>query len=273
MGSLEFLYKTAPGRIILKPLISKPVSSFSGWLLDRKVSKVLIKSFVKNNNIDLRDYQTDNINCFNDFFCRRIKDGLRPFDTDPEALTAPCDGLLRVHKIADGTVLGVKQSKFTIKSLLRDDELAASFDNGYAFVYRLCVNHYHRYAYFDSGHKLEDRRIDGVYHTVRPIALEEYPVFVENTREYAVIDSEVFGRCVQMEVGAMLVGRIVNDHPFPGMVERGMEKGHFEYGGSTIIVLIPEGSAQVRADLIEASTTDKEIPVVMGEKVGSHLIP
>ena len=253
MGSLEFLYKTVPGRIILKPLISKPVSSFSGWLLDRKVSKVLIKSFVKNNNIDLRDYQTDNINCFNDFFCRRIKDGLRPFDKDPEALTAPCDGLLRVHKIADGTVLGVKQSKFTIKSLLRDDELAASFDNGYAFVYRLCVNHYHRYAFFESGHKLEDRRIDGVYHTVRPIALEGYPVFVENTREYAVIDSEVFGRCVQME--------------------RGIDKGHFEYGGSTIIVLIPEGSAQVRADLIEASTTDKEIPVVMGEKVGSHLIP
>lgn len=268
MGSLNFLYKTRPGRVLLRPLISKPVSVISGALLDSRFSKIFIKSFVKKNGIVTDDYILDGIGSFNDFFCRRIKDGLRPVDMSPDSLVAPCDGLLRVHRISSGTVLGVKQSRFTIKSLLRDGELASVYDDGYALVYRLCVNHYHRYMYFDSGHKLEDRRIEGVYHTVRPVALEEFPVFVENTREYSVIDSDVFGRCVQMEVGAMLVGRIVNEKPLPGVVERGAEKGHFEYGGSTIIVLIPGNKAVIRDDLIEAAKTDAEIPVVMGEKVG-----
>ena len=78
MTGLEFLYKTAAGRIILRPLVSKPFSSFSGRLMDTRASKVLIKSFVRNNGIHVEDYETDNINSFNDFFCRKIKAGLRP---------------------------------------------------------------------------------------------------------------------------------------------------------------------------------------------------
>ena len=119
-------------------------------------------------------------------------------------------------------------------------------------MYRLCVNHYHRYIYFDSGIKHKNRHIDGKYHTVRPIALGEYPVFTENCREYAVIDTENFGRCVQLEIGAMLVGRIVNEDIDKCSVKRGYEKGHIEYGGSTVIVLIPEGKAKIDQDSVSS---------------------
>lgn len=40
-----------------------------------------------------------------------------------------------------------------------------------------------------------------------------------------------------MEVGAMMVGRITNHEAVPGYVTRGEEKGYFEFGGSTIILL------------------------------------
>ena len=270
MGTLEFLYKTKPGRLLLCPLASRPLSELSGKLMDTKASKLLIKAFAKKNNIKTEDYILDDINSFNDFFCRRIKEGLRSFDTTPESLTSPADGLLKAVKIHKDTVITVKQSSFSIREMLRDRKLAESFEGGICLIFRLCVNHYHRYAYFDSGKRYRNRRIQGIYHTVRPVALEEMPVFTQNTREYTVIDTDNFGRAVQMEVGAMLVGRIVNENESSGKchVVRGEEKGHFEYGGSTIIVLLPKDSAVIRDDIVSASEKGEETPVIMGEKIG-----
>lgn len=262
---LRLLYETKPGRILLRPLVSRPVSELSGKLLDSRASKLLIKPFVKKNQIDCDDYILDDIESFNDFFCRRIRPELRNIHKGEDLLIAPCDGLLSVTRIREGRVLKVKQSSFTVRDLLRDRKLAKRFEGGYALVYRLCVNHYHRYIYFDSGKKYRNRRIEGIYHTVRPVALENGPVFVQNTREYAVIDSRRFGRCVQMEVGAMLVGRIVNRHKAGRRVLRGMEKGHFEYGGSTIIVLIPKDKAVIDRSILESK---EEYPVQMGDVIG-----
>ena len=86
-----------------------------------------------------------------------------------------------------------------------------------------------------------------------------------------MIDSDGFGRAVQMEVGAMLVGRIVNDCPSACRIVRGMEKGHFEYGGSTIILLLSKDKVDIRNDLQDILNKNIEIPVVMGEMVGKSI--
>lgn len=271
MTTLEFLYKTAFGRAILKPLTSRAVSRICGAFLDTGLSRCFIKSFVRNNNINENDYILDDIRCFNDYFCRRIKPGLRVTDEDPDSLIAPCDGLLTAYEIKAGLVLPVKQSSYTIEDLLDDRELAARYQGGICLVYRLCVDHYHRYSYVESGKKGPGRFIKGVLHTVRPIALSEYPVFVMNCREYCTIDSANFGKFVQMEVGAMLVGKIVNDQAGESEVIRGVEKGHFEYGGSTIIVLVEPSRAKLRDDIVKASQDGVEIPVKMGERVGRKI--
>ena len=268
MKTLELLYNTIPGRLMLYPLISKPVSDLAGRFLDSSFSRIFIGPFVKVHSIRLNDFELDDIGSFNDFFCRRLKEGKRVIDREPNVLISPCDGLLSTYRIDDDTRLLVKQSRLHVRSLLRDKKLADHFRGGYALVFRLCVDHYHRYVYFDSGSKYEDRHIRGVYHTVQPVALAGYPVFIENTRDYSVIDTESFGRCVQMEVGAMLVGRIVNEVKSHARVLRGEEKGHFEYGGSTVIVLIPKGRAELRDDIKKTIGTAEEIPVLMGEKIG-----
>ena len=272
MDSLPFLYKTTFGRILLKPLTAPSLSKFCGRFLDSKLSAFLIKGFVKNNSIAVEDYQTEGIKTFNEFFRRKIKDGLRPFDMTPSKLCAPCDGLLSIWNIeeADGTVIPVKQSQYTIEGLLQNKELAAQYNGGLCLVFRLCVNHYHRYAYSDSGNKGRNIFIPGILHTVRPIALETFPVFSQNSREYTVIESKVFGPLVQMEVGAMLVGRIVN-HEQEAIVKRGDEKGFFEYGGSTIIVLIKKDKIKMRKELIENSLRSIETPVKMGEVIGNSV--
>lgn len=83
----------------------------------------------------------------------------------------------------------------------------------------------------------ESEVIDGCLHCVRPAAYSSVPVFVENSREYIVLSTPAFGTVVQMEVGALLVGKI---HNFRSnrRVFQGQEKGYFEFGGSTILVLV-----------------------------------
>ena len=120
MTSLEFLYDTVPGRILLKCLIHPCVSQACGHFLDSSLSGFLITPFARKNQIILSDYQLDDIHSFNDFFSRKIKPSLRPVDMDPKSLIAPCDGLLSVWKIQKDTVLPIKQSSYTLTDLLRD---------------------------------------------------------------------------------------------------------------------------------------------------------
>ena len=94
-------------------------------------------------------------------------------------------------------------------------------------------------------------------------------MFIENAREYSVIDTDNFGRGVRMEVGAMLVGRIVNDMPGAARVKRGQEKGYFEYGGSAIIVHAGKDRAEIPTDVLAKSAAGVEKTVKMGEKIGS----
>ena len=164
-------------------------------------------------------------------------------------------------------MIPVKQSRYTISSLLGGDSVSENYQNGICLVFRLRVDHYHRYCYVDSGVKGENVFLPGKLHTVRPIALEQFPVFVQNCREYTVIKTENFGEAVQMEVGALLVGKIKNHHG-PGEVRRGEEKGMFLYGGSTVIVLLEEGRAYLPEELYQAAENGIETPVKMGQRIG-----
>ena len=265
-AALRFLYQTVPGRWLLRPLVSRSVSKAAGRFLDSRLSRPLIAPFVRKNGIDLSEFEC-NFNSFNDCFSRKIKAGRRPVVMDPQALIAPCDGLLSAFRVEKGTVLAVKQSRYTLDSLLGDPRLAENYQNGWCLVFRLCVQHYHRYCYVDGGHKGENVFLPGKLHTVRPIALAQRPVFIENCREYTVIDSPVFGPMVQMEVGAMLVGKIQN-YAGSGTVVRGAEKGRFLYGGSTIIVLLKE--AALRPDILKNSADGTETPVKLGERIGAR---
>lgn len=268
---LRFLYETIPGRIILKVLVSKNISVFAGKFLDSRFSRVIIPQFVKNNNIDLSEYEKkycSEYQSFNEFFCRKIRSELRPKDVNKNDLMSPCDGLLSVYKINKDLVMPIKQSKYSINSLLRDKKLAKEYEDGYCLVFRLCVNHYHRYCFFDGGIVEKRRKIKGVLHTVRPIALMNTDVFVQNSREYCIIESDNFGKAIQMEVGAMLVGKIDNYNK-KKRVERGEEKGRFLYGGSTIIILLKKDEVVIEKELFEKTNLQQEVPVKMGQCIGN----
>lgn len=264
---LKFLYETEVGRMILKPLIYPTITELSGRVLDSEISRCIIPAFIKKNHIKMSDYEKVEYKTFNQFFYRNIKAGKRPIRQEENVLISPCDGLLSAYRINKDTVIPVKQSRYRISDLLRDKELAEKYEDGICLVFRLCVNHYHRYCFPVNGRRDPYRHIPGVFHTVRPIALRNTPVFIENDREYTTLHSDHFGDLIQMEVGAMLVGKIVNDAP-GYECKKGMEKGHFEYGGSTVILLLEKDKVKITDRIFEMTKKSIEVPVKMGQLIG-----
>ena len=265
-AGVNFLYHTVPGRAVLQLLIRPGVSKAAGAFLDTRLSRHLVKPFVKSTKLDLTDYPDRSYLSFNDFFTRTVKDGKRPVDMDPDTLVAPCDGKLTVYPITAEGLFDIKHSVYSVADLLRDDVLAKEFEGGTCLIFRLTPDDFHRYSFMDDGYVLRSETLPGVLHTVRPIAFRRYPVFSENAREFAVLETANFGKVIQMEVGALFVGRIVN-LPLTTFT-KGQEKGKFEFGGSTVILLLREGAAVIDEELLQNTRDNKESIVRLGQPIG-----
>lgn len=264
---LEFLYDTVFGRCILKVLTMPMLSEIVGKFMDSELSKPLIKPFIRKNNINLSEYYTDNIKSYNDFFTRKIRPEMRKIDKNPESLISPCDSKLSVYNINPDSVFRIKGSDYSIYDMIKNSELAKKFEGGICLIFRLEVTDYHRYCYFDSGRKSNNVHIRGVLHTVNPIAFRRYNVYKQNSREYTLLHTENFGDAVQIEVGAMMVGKIQNHHG-KCRFSRGQEKGMFLFGGSTIVLLLQKDKALIDDDIVRNTKNGFETIVKYGEKIG-----
>ncbi|MDR2693790.1 MAG: phosphatidylserine decarboxylase [Chitinispirillales bacterium] len=264
---IRFLYNTAPGRVALRLFTARPVSKIFGVFMNSRASRLLIRRFVRRSRIDMSEYADKKYTSFNDFFTRKVKAGSRVFSKVLSDLPAPCDGKLTACRIAANSTFQIKGSTYTINSLLQDRALADEFAGGVCLIFRLTPDDYHRYAFVDDGEIVSRKRIKGVLHTVRPIAGKRYNVYAQNTREYVVMSTKRFGKAVQMEVGALFVGRISN-HPLKDTFKRGDEKGMFEFGGSTIVMLFQRDAVLIDDTIYENTRRNRETVVKMGYRIG-----
>ena len=264
---LAALYGSAPGRLLLKPLTAPWLSKLAGSFLSTGASKVFIKPFIKSNHIDMSQFEPVEYESYNDFFSRRIRPEARPIDMDPRHLISPADSKLTALPITETGRFTLKHTEYTVGSLLKDPTLAAEYVGGLCLIFRLTVDDYHRYCYAFSGEKGENIRIPGKLHTVNPIANDFFPIYKENAREYTILHTRAFGDVIAMEVGALLVGKIVNHHG-PASVRRGQEKGYFQFGGSTVVLLLKKDTALLDEDILENSRNGIETVVKFGERIG-----
>lgn len=267
---LAQLYGHAIGRMLLKPLTAPALSRLVGYLLSTKASCVLIQPFIKKNNIDMTQFESVDYQSYNEFFSRKICSDARSIDMNPKHLISPCDSKLTVLPITKHTHFTLKHTDYTVASLLKNETLATEYTGGHILIFRLTVDDYHRYCYVSDGEKTENVRISGVLHTVNPIANDYFPIYKENAREYSILKSKKFGDILMMEVGALLVGKIVNHHE-EACVVRGQEKGYFQFGGSTVVLLFKAGMVQIDEDILENSSAGIETVVQYGEKIAERL--
>lgn len=264
---LEALYRSVPGRAAVKLLVHPWVSRAGGWMLNRKASRILIPFFLKSHPMDTSGWEKKIFTSYNDFFMRKLKEGKRPVQKDPEKIISPCDGKLTVCPITADGIMKIKHTPYTLKELLKSEKLAKAYEGGYGFVYRLTVDDYHRYIYTETGKKSGNYKIPGIFHTVNPVANDLEPIYKENTREFCLIQTVDVKTVLQMEVGALLVGKILNRQEEAAVV-RGEEKGSFAFGGSTIVVLYQPDTVVPDEDLLENSRAGYETKVRQGEAVG-----
>lgn len=266
-GPIVFLYRHKIGRLFLKVATLPTISKIAGWFMDQKISSFAINRFVKKNNIDVKEYEERKYTSYNDFFTRKIKDGCRKIDMKKNILISPCDSKLTAYEINDKSIFKIKDSYYKVEDLVKNKNLAKKYKDGYCLIFRLCVDDYHRYCYIDNGTKTKNTFINGVLYTVRPIALENYNIYKENSREYTILKTDNFGDVVHIEVGATIVGRIKNHHEEYSFT-KGEEKGMFEFGGSTIVLLIAKDKVILDQEILDNSQQGYETVVKIGEKIG-----
>jgi phosphatidylserine decarboxylase len=265
-GKLAFLYNNPLGRLLLGIAVSPFVSNVYAWKNSRKSSAKKIPGFIKEHNIDMSDYEDREYKSFTDFFTRKIRYGKRPVDMAPEALISPADSKLLVYEIEKDTTLRIKGRTYTADEILADSESAGEFAGGYALVFRLTVDDYHRFCYPDRGCLISRRLIKGKLHTVSPVS-KDHKIYMENTRSVNLLKTENFGTVAYIEVGAMLIGRIVDNGT--DVFEKGQEKGYFEPGGSTVVILVK--NVEIDKDIMEQSASGIETKVRYGERIGRAL--
>ena len=239
---------------------------------------------------DPRAYDT-----FNAFFTRALKPGARTPDPDLRALLMPADGRIsecghigdaREGVLYEGAshdashVFQAKGHGFTTAELLADDTAAHAFDGGlYATVY-LSPKDYHRVHMPCSGRLRETVHVPGRLFSVGPDAVGTVSkVFARNERLVCHFDTD-FGPMAMVMVGALLVSGVetvwsgIEIPPYGGpitvkdyrgehiVLERFAEMARFNYG-STVIVLLPKGVAQLAPHL------SAESPVRLGERLAT----
>ncbi len=272
LKELYLLYRNFFGKTVTYSLLNKKfISTWYGRRMKKQASKKLITPFIKNYAVDVTHLKSpvESFGCFNDFFIRELKEGARPIDMNPGHLISPADARLLVFDLSISTSLPVKGYWYSLYQLLKDKVLEEEYSEGWCFVYRLAPSDYHRFSYIDDGQQEEIQKFRGVLHSVNPVALSSVKHLLgKNYRELTILKTKNFGKVIHLDVGALLVGKIVQKHPERYAFSRGEEKGWFEYGGSTIIQLFHKDAIIPDKDILDFSARGIETLVKLGEKTG-----
>lgn len=266
--TVRFLYGTASGRAILKLVQKSNADQSIVRFLHSRWSRPLIGWYARHNRIPLSREQKASYGSFRDFFARSREQSF--IDKLPDHLISPCDGWLSYYQIRENSSFAIKGSHYRLEDLLQDEELARNYQGGDCLVFRLSTSDYHHYCYIDDGYQGENHEIEGVLHSVQPIACRKYPVYILNRRCWSKLSTDHFGPVIQTEIGALVVGGIANAYQNTHF-HKGMEKGHFELAGSTIILLFEKGRIRLRPEFDPSIRIRREIRVHQGMWIGQRL--
>ena len=267
---IEKMFSNTFLRGLMKIASSRWFSKLERFALSSFVSSFSITGFVRKNGINLKEYKKKKYASFHEFFYREIRPQCRPIAFGERNLVSPCDCKASVYKISEDSGFVIKGVPYTVEEVFANTAETGMFSGGYLFLLRLSLDDYHHYIYPVSGEKSADTVIPGKLMTVHPIIHKYAAVYRENARQYCMIRSEACGKPIAlMQVGALGVGKIVNDRTEPCKVNQGEEQGHFEFGGSTILVLVSGKSYVPSDDILLNTGKGYETIVKMGQCIGT----
>lgn len=273
---------------LLRVLPQNAASRWAGRLASARLPAALlhpaIRVFGRLFGVDFSESRepVESFERFQDFFTRRLRDGVRPVDPSPDAFVAPCDGAWgEAGVVEDGRLLQLKGRPYSLAALLGDEAEARRFEGGRFATFYLAPRDYHRFHAPCDVEVVAARYLPGRLWPVNAIGLHGVDgIFAENERICAwmrVPGSDGPPSLCLVAVGATFVGcvrvafddlvtnrrdaRAAHRRYQPGVrFARGEEWGRFEFG-STIVVLAAPGCLQL--DAPAAGT-----PLRLGVRIG-----
>lgn len=246
------------------------------------LKNLLIRRFVRHYQPQMSDaLEPDPLRyeSFNAFFTRALRPAARPLAGEPDRILCPCDGTVSLcGSIEAGTLMQAKGHRYSLQALLGGDrEWSGRLAGGHFATLYLAPYDYHRVHMPLAGRLCAAWHVPGRLFSVNTATAARVPgLFARNERVICAFEGE-HGCFAVILVGALFVGsmstvwhgqitpwppaatgeaarrppaaRAAGDvHPLelPPAVDRlprGAELGRFNMG-STVIVLLPAGSAR-----------------------------
>jgi len=271
---IKLLYCSIFTKPLLKLIVAnKFMSVLYGKLMKTASSKKKIIKFAKNYEINMNesDKTISEFNSFNDFFIRKLKPDARLIDSDSNSIISPADGKVLIFEdIENSNIFNIKGDKFSVDNIMQNKDITDKFQNYSMVVVRLAPTDYHRFHFPCTCTAKETHEIAGYYYSVSPLALSSIPnIFCQNKRTICHAHNEQIGQFYIIEIGATMVGSVIQTYNPKEIVNKGDEKGYFEFGGSTVILLFKKDSIKFDNDLILNTKEGIETKIKMGERIGS----
>lgn len=250
-------------RALPRKRLSRALGRLSASRAPQPIVNAAVSAFVRAYGVDLSEVAMPEagFRTFDEFFTRRLLEGARVVDPNPEALVSPADGRLEdLGRLNASSELWVKGQRYSAADLLGDPAAANFYEGGHYFIVYLSPRDYHRVHAPAEGNVSSVRYVPGTLFPVNRIGVEHIPqLFARNERLSIVQQSLVHGTVTTIMVGAIGVGRIglsfddleTNRGDAPGLRSyagtpiprrRGEELGVFHMG-STAIVMTPTSCA------------------------------
>ena len=250
------------------------MTEFAGWCAASRArawTSRVIPWFVARYGVNMAEAANPDVAsyaCFNDFFTRALREGVRPLAVAD--LVCPVDGAISQCGAIEGDrILQAKGHSYSVRAMVGGDaRLAAHFEQGeFATVY-LSPKDYHRIHMPCDGRLVRMIHVPGDLFSVNPTTARGVPgLFARNERVVCVFESPDHGTFVLALVGATIVGSMATvwhglvNPPRPGAVRewlyddrivtlrRGDEMGRFLLG-STVVLLFAKGAIRFRENWV-----------------------
>lgn len=249
-----------------------------------------VKNFLINNFVRLYDVELDEVALrtpvdfedFNAFFTRELVAGMRPIDKSGSSIVAPVDGTVSMAgPLQRNSLIQAKGIDYSLEDLFAVDLAAVEpyIDGRFATIY-LAPHNYHRVHMPLAGELYAAHYVPGDLFSVNEATVASVDgLFRRNERLVLHFETDI-GPVAVVLVGALNVGSIstpwsgeirprkrgVAENLDLGTAERHVAKGAllgWFNMGSTVIVLLPAGSADWHGQIESGAT------VRMGEPIAS----
>ncbi|KIL41821.1 phosphatidylserine decarboxylase [Gordoniibacillus kamchatkensis] len=251
-------------RLLTELTSHKWLSRLVGALTKSRVSRILIPWYSRTYAIQiqeaekpLRDYRT-----LNDFFIRRLKEGLRPVHPDASSLVSPVDGTVTgIGRIHDDLAITVKGQDYNVWEILNQEQVSDTYRGGFFIVLYLSPADYHRVHSPVAGSIVGKAHSPGKVYPVNGFGLRHMRKVLSRNERLLTYIRHRYGTLAVVKVGAMNVSSVQYAEGLRDRIAKGAELAYFEFG-STVVLLTENASFAFRDDLAVGSR------VRVGEPIG-----